>query len=418
MSLYGMMVTSASGMAAQASQLSTVADNIANADTVGYKRASEQFSTLVLESGTAEYNSGAVAALDRRLNDIQGTFNYTSSKTDLAIQGTGFFLVSGPDGSISLTRAGSFTQNSAGELVNSAGYKLMAYPSSAGAGPAVNGYAGLQAVNVAGLGPMTNPSTSGTLSVNLPVDSAIVNSTDLPSQNSASAQYSKMTSLVAYDNVGTAKTLDIYETKSANNTWEIAVFDHATAATGGGFPYASGPLQTTTLQFDPTTGKLASSSAQNISLTIPNGKTLTIDLSSCTELAGAYSVNAATLNGSAPSSVDHVEVDASGKVNAVFQNGTSSTIYQLAIGSVASPDNLELKSGNIYLPTSSSGSVVVGLPQVGNLGKIVPSALEKSNVDVATELTTMIASQHSYTANSKVFQTAADLMDVLINLKR
>ena len=87
MGLYGMMRTSVSGMAAQANRLSTVADNIANSSTAGYKRASTEFSSLVLESGGSGYESGSVETRVRIGVSEQGTFKFTTSVTDLAVKG-------------------------------------------------------------------------------------------------------------------------------------------------------------------------------------------------------------------------------------------------------------------------------------------------------------------------------------------
>lgn len=128
MSLYGMLRTSVSGMTAQSNLLGTVSDNIANAGTTGYKRADTQFSSLLLETGGTEYQSGSVNTDVRYAISQQGALNYTSSSTDLAIQGSGFFLVNDPSGQTQLTRAGSFQVDaSTGNLVNSAGLTLMGY---------------------------------------------------------------------------------------------------------------------------------------------------------------------------------------------------------------------------------------------------------------------------------------------------
>jgi flagellar hook-basal body protein len=93
-------------------------------------------------------------------------------------------------------------------------------------------------------------------------------------------------------------------------------------------------------------------------------------------------------------------------------------LYQLAIASVASPDRLNVQSGNLFTPSADSGNVTIGSAGSGGLGRIKTGALESSNVDIAQELTDMIEAQRSYTANSKVFQTGSELMDVLVNLKR
>jgi flagellar hook protein FlgE len=120
MSLYGMMRTGGSGMNAQANRLGTVAENIANANTTGYKRASTEFSSLILPTSNGSYNSGGVETKVRYSISEQGPTSYTTSGTDLAINGGGFFIVSGANDSNVLTRAGAFTQNGDGDLVNSA----------------------------------------------------------------------------------------------------------------------------------------------------------------------------------------------------------------------------------------------------------------------------------------------------------
>jgi len=122
------MRTSVSGMSAQTNKLSTVADNIANVNTVGYKRAETEFTSLVMPSTNGAYNSGSVASNARRFVTDPGSTTFTTSKTDLAVSGNGYFLVSDTAGNIMLTRAGSFVPDANGDLVNSAGYYLMAAP--------------------------------------------------------------------------------------------------------------------------------------------------------------------------------------------------------------------------------------------------------------------------------------------------
>ena len=117
MSLYGVMRSSASGMSAQASRISGVAENVANSNTTGYKAVRMQFSSLMVDTGSGNYNSGSVETDTQRLISSQGTLTATSSATDLGIQGQGFFVVQGPSGENVLTRDGSFTPNASGELV-------------------------------------------------------------------------------------------------------------------------------------------------------------------------------------------------------------------------------------------------------------------------------------------------------------
>jgi flagellar hook protein FlgE len=93
-------------------------------------------------------------------------------------------------------------------------------------------------------------------------------------------------------------------------------------------------------------------------------------------------------------------------------------IFQIPLATVPSPDNLTPQAGNVYTISADSGNLQIGLPGTSLFGEIRSSQLEKSTVDTANELTTMIESQFAFTANSKVFQTGGELMEVLVNLKR
>ena len=232
MGLYGMLRTSVSGMGAQANRLGAISDNVANSNTPGYKKASVEFSTLVLQSGGQEYVPGNVQSDTRYGVSVQGSLSYTTSNTDLAIKGDGFFVVQGQNGQTYLTRAGSFQRDGTGNLVNAAGFKLMGYDATAGTANAVsNGTAGLTAVNFGGFASLqANATTTGKMFVNFPSSAATIAAGSLPSTNSATAQYTGKSSLVVYDNLGGEVVLDVYYTKTGPNTWEVAVFNQADAA--------------------------------------------------------------------------------------------------------------------------------------------------------------------------------------------
>ncbi|KGF69143.1 flagellar hook protein FlgE [Hoeflea sp. BAL378] len=420
MSLYGMMSTGASGMNAQANRLSTVADNIANANTTGYKKASVQFSSLVLPGANSSYNSGAVQTDVRYAISEAGTLEFTTSATDLAIDGDGFFIVEDSNGIPFLTRAGSFVPDGAGNLVNAAGYTLLGYDYDSGVpAPVVNGFDGLVPVNIASGSLAANASTTGIFSANLDAGEAIVPAADLPSTNSATAVYSHKSSLVAYDNLGGEVLLDFYYTKTGTDTWEVTVYDRAGATPGTSFPYASAALATTTLTFDPLNkGLLTATSPTDIALTVPGGAGLTVDLSKMTQLDYSFTVQKGDVNGNAPSAVTDVVISEDGTIYAKQENGELKPLYRIALARVSSADKLQPLAGNVYQQGVDSGVVTTGFAGSGGFGQIISGALESSNVDMARELTDMIASQRSYTANSKVFQTGSDLMDVLVNLKR
>ena len=170
-----------------------------------------------------------------------------------------------------MTRAGSFVPAANGNLVNAGGFTLMGYKLQNGiAGGVANGLGGLVPVNITQTGLSATASTSGSLAANLPSTDQIVAAANLPSTNSATATYSEKTSLLTYDSLGTPITLDVYMTKTAANAWEVAVYNQAGAAAGGGFPYSSGPLvmQNAELPIRPS-GDLTAASATSVAIPIP-----------------------------------------------------------------------------------------------------------------------------------------------------
>lgn len=419
MSLYGMMRTSVSGMAAQVNRLSTTADNIANSGTTGYKRSRAEFSTLVLSEAPGSYNSGGVSTTVQTSVSAQGMLTTTTSITDLGVSGDGFFVVQNSGGAPFLTRAGAFVPNAEGELVNAAGFKLMAYDLSSGPpAPTANGYEGLTPVVIQSGSATAAPSKQGVFAANLPADAAVVVAADLPSANDATATYSAKSSLVTFDNLGRKVLLDVYSTKTDTDTWEVTVFDKSQADPDTVFPYGEAALATATLEFDPANGKLAAASTRTLSIDIPNGQTMTLDMSAMSQLASGYSVLDATVDGSAPSPVALVQIAKDGTIYTQSDDGSSRAVYRIPLATVQSPDLMQVEKGNVFVPNTESGAVRIGFAGESGFGAVVSGQLENSNVDVAEELTNMIESQRSYTANSKVFQTGSELMDIIINLKR
>lgn len=405
MSLYGVMRTGVSGMSAQSSKLATVADNIANANTNGYKRSFTEFSSLILGNNTGQYTSGGVVTTVRHAISQQGALTFTQSATDLAVQGNGFFVVSDAGGTPFLTRAGAFVPNGAGDLVNAAGFRLMGVPFDGGSGIVVNSLQGLQPVNLAQTALEATPSRNGVFAANL--------DSNAPFTGAPSAQ----SSLVAFDNLGNAMIFDVVFTRDAidplavppvpANQWEARIVRRDTGAVEN----------VVTLEFDPATGRVVGTPALVVP---PNAQhpEITFDLSRMTQVAADYTVMAAAVDGNAPSAIRDVEIGGDGIVWAIFENGERRATWRVPLANVASPDNLRPEAGNVFSIGLESGEVRLGMPGEGGLGGIVSGALEQSNVDLASELTSMIESQRSYTANSKVFQTGAELLDVLVNLKR
>ncbi|MDW9596312.1 flagellar hook protein FlgE [Sinorhizobium meliloti] len=402
MSLYGTMRTGVSGMNAQSNRLSTVAENIANANTTGYKRASTEFSSMILPSGNGSYNSGGVQTEVRYSISQQGATTFTTSASDLAIDGGGFFIVEGANGQEYLTRAGSFVPDSEGNLVNAAGFTLMGYEYEAGVDPTVvvNGFDGLTRVNLASDGLIATGSTKGSMGANLPSGAAVGDVST--------------TSLVVYDSQGNTRILDFNYEKTGANAWSVEVVDRTSSTV----------LGTQTLNFNAdgsltaTPATLTTSAMTALPGTGANLSALTIDLTKTTQLGYAFNADGGNIDGNAPSKVAGYQIDSDGIVYVKYENGKLDPRYRIALANVQSPDKLKPESGNVYSQGVDSGVIITGFAGSGDFGEILSGALESSNVDIAEELTAMIESQRNYTANSKVFQTGSELLEVLVNLKR
>lgn len=396
MSLSGAMRTAVSGMNAQANRLSAIADNIANANTAGYKKVDTQFSSMIMPTTNGTYNSGSVGTTMRYSIDSQGSFSYTKSSTDLAINGEGFFVVSGPDGAEYLTRAGNFEVQSDGSLENAAGYTLMGYPYSSGDDPTIviNGFDGLTAINVSSGGMTAIGSAAGTLKANLPAGAAI-------------GEISK-TSLVAFDAQGNSRLIDVEYTKTGDNAWTVSMSYEGETV-----------LDPVALSFGTDGQLLAPESLTTLSLDLGGTQlaSLDIDISGSSQLGSAFEVVTGKIDGSAASDVSGYEISADGVLSLLYANGKVEPKFRIAMANVESPNNLTPLPGNVYATSNDSGVVVIGFAGSGGLGEIMDSTLEASNVDLATELTNMVQAQRIYTANSKVFQTGSELLETLVNLK-
>lgn len=394
MSLYNVLRTGVSGLNAQSNKLGAIADNVANNSTTGYKRASAEFSALVIDSGANVYSSGVVETTIRRAIGQQGPLTFTTSGTDLAVQGEGFFVVQSNDQEF-LTRAGNFVvDGETGHLVNAAGYTLLAYDISAGGPPPLNlnSFDGLVPVDVTTLSFNAQPTTTGTFTANLP--------------STAGTGDAFTSSVVVFDDLGAPFTLDF--TFTATGGPPITGYD---VSVNGGPP--------TALTFD-AFGNLTGGSPLTVATSaLPNFTAdIVFDLSRTTFLAADYTPIEVEVDGNAPAVVDRVIIDTDGIVYAQYDNGTRAAFYQIPLATVPSPDNLSPEAGTAFSLSLDAGELLMTLAGDGGSGTILSGALEQSNVDLASELTEMIIAQRDYTANSKSFQTGNELLEVLINLKR
>ncbi|HET6377502.1 MAG TPA: flagellar hook protein FlgE [Methylocella sp.] len=404
MSLFSAIYASISGMKAQTNLLATVSENIANSNTTGYKQASTLFHDLITQlEDSIGYSAGGVRTSVRYNISQQGDLMRTASATDLAIHGNGFFVVQNANGDVFLTRAGSFTPDALGALVNGAGYTLMGYNLASGAGSASSGLSSLVPVTIDKTALAAAPSTAGTFTANLDSNASAL--TGSPSFTN----YTSKTSIIAYTHLGDPVTLDIIFSKTGENTWQADIYDDESP---------SAPLTSQTLSFDDTNGKLLSPTPGTLSIPVPGGNTVSLNIANMTQLASSFAVSAASMDGNAPSQVQSVTVGSDGTLSYVYGNGNTIPAFKIPLGNVVSPNNLYNLSGGIFQVSEESGDLIVGNAGTGGLGSIQSFELETSTVDLASQLTEMIVAQRGYESNSKVFQTGSDMLGTLINMIR
>jgi flagellar hook protein FlgE len=174
-------------------------------------------------------------------------------------------------------------------------------------------------------------------------------------------------------------------------------------------------LASGTLSFN-ATGDLVGATT-SLTFTVPGGQPMTMDLSKTSAVNAEYSPSA-TVNGSPPSQVTSYEISDDGTLFAIYESGDRVPTFKIPLASVPSPDKMSPQAGNVYVTTEDSGNFTLGYPTEGGRGALTGYTVEQSNVDLANELTNMIEAQRNYSANSKVFQTSAELLDVLVNLAR
>ncbi|MGD9741657.1 MAG: flagellar hook protein FlgE [Dongiaceae bacterium] len=444
MSLYGAMFSGVSGLAAQSQALGMISDNISNVNTIGYKGTTARFETLVTEAASrTTYSPGGVRSIPYQKIDRQGLLQGSASPTDIAIVGNGFFVVNedsspGVGDDYLFTRAGNFTTDQNGNLTAN-GYYLQGWRLDAGGALPANTslLTTLETVNVSNLTGAARATSNMQLALNLPAQ--VANGEEFT------------TTMQIFDKQGATQTVNLNWTKTATNSWSLtadlpgtarfASDDTGTATTDNGqtTPVALG---TVTFNADGTLGTVtatapyAAVNADNqfefyidydgsaTTTSTQDRALVSLDIGSpgvgdgITQYSGEYSPKVISQDGLTFGSFTGIVIDERGTVTALFDNGQQRDIFKLPLATFRNPNGLESRNGNAYLTTSFSGDPVLLEANTGGSGKIAPSSLESSTVDLAEEFTNMIVTQRAYSANAKIITTADQMLDELINIRR
>ena len=149
-----------------------------------------------------------------------------------------------------------------------------------------------------------------------------------------------------------------------------------------------------------------------------NGSFWVVGAGSSIQYASASSTMQVSSDGGGPGNLQSVSVGDDGVVTGTYSNGSSVDLFQIAMARFSNPEGLDKIGNNLYAATNESGDALTGVPGSNGLGRIVPQALEGSNVDLAEEFANMILTQRGYQANSKVITTGDSLLNTTINIKR
>jgi flagellar hook protein FlgE len=458
MGLFDALTTAVSGLQAQSFAMQNISGNIANSQTIAYKGIDTSFEDLIPGDSTPSTQvAGGVIAGSTATNIVQGAISTATSPTDMAVNGNGYFIVQSPTstngttpvfgGIDSYTRRGDFTQNSAGYLVNGAGYYLEGIPLDPTTGNPTGSVASPLQFSNSFL--PASPTTTINYGINLPTtpqtpsySATVANSellnptnfsvnptiagtgtvvgTDVATFTSESVSGGSVT---AYNSTGTPVNLQLQwaKTNSVANggadTWQLFYQTNSTATgnqvawqnVGTSFVFdASGQLNPPITNLALNNVTVNGTSLGNLTLKSPTGS-----ITQFASTSGTTTVNSLQQNGYAAGQLQSIAVNNSGIITGTFSNGQNVNLAEVPLVHFNSPDNLQSLTGGSYQETQDSGAALAG-----SSGSIVGGSLEGSNTDIATEFTKLIVTQQAYSANTKVITTANQMSQDLLNILR
>ena len=411
--------TSLTGLNAAQTELSVTSNNIANSSTTSFKRSDAEFGDIfassTLQRSASGVGSGTVL-LGINQQFSQGNIESSSNALDLAVTGDGFFPIKTSDGSELFTRNGGFMLNDSNLLVNSEGHTLQVHPLDA-ATNASNFNQATIGLEVKRDLPAT-PTTTVGLDIKLPMagtttgGGAAIDITD-------STTYNETQTFSLYDDAGEPYTATVYYQKTADDTDDGLgnIQDLWTADIYIGD--ATAPAATTNIVFNSVSGALETPLADlTLAPSVLDSRSNPITLSMTTASHGkGFQVVSQDQNGLAGGSLVNVDVGSDGLVTSTYSNGQQLAAGRINLANFSSPEGLRQDGGTKYSVTVSSGEVSYGEAGSAGFGTIRSGALERSNVDLTSELIDLISAQRNFQANAKAIETSSTLTSTIINMR-
>ena len=443
MGIFGALQTAVAGLRSQSYAMENISGNVANSQTVGYKRMDTSFVDLVIDRPREQAIAGSVRAQSNQAISLQGDILPTGKNTNIAINGSGFISVSQISGfrdgqpifseNNLFTRRGDFQLDKDGYLVNGAGMYLRGDSINLeGLITSTNGILRITDTTVpASATEQVNssavlPATAGTNFYNANNDDTLDPLQDTYDSSESSNFLSRTISggsTVVYNAAGAPIDLQLRWGKVGTNEWHLYYQNNANA-TGPEAMWTRLGGVTDSIQFDTEGNSVGGSlSYQIASSTEINGQALSEDLTINFGTQGLrqFSVPNNLLQGlelsqdGYPAGVlQDTSISSDGRISGIYSNGQSFAIARVAIAQFAAPNMLKPRDGGTFEQTIDSGQ-----PTFSPEGaRIIGGAVEQSNADIAEEFTKMIITQQAYTANTRVVTTSQQMMEATINMVR
>ncbi len=397
-----------SGINSASRNLDVIGHNVANASTVGMKASRAEFAELYASSiGSSGGTNAGIGVTVAKVTQLftQGNVTVTGNDLDVAINGSGFYELTLPNGGMAYSRAGMFKLNNEGEIVNNQGSNLMGYPTDE-FGTRLSFTT--QPLSLPTGGPIPARSTSGiTAEFNLDARAPIFNSV-----TPATPLSTYGTSVIAYDPQGLEIPVGLAFQKTGNNQWNVYT------SVNGSDPATSTPFTINFLAdgtLDPAT------TIPPLTLTSPNDPTVTFPVTmsfgNATQFGIDYAVTNLTQDGYRPGELTSLKIDESGVITASYSNGQTRAAGQIALVNFRNVQGLQPTGSGNWEANYATGEPVHGAPGEGKFGNLRSGALEDSNIDITGELVAMMTAQRAYQANAQTIKTQDQVFSTLLNLR-
>lgn len=413
-----------SGLNAASKQLEVIGNNVANANTVGFKQARAEFADVYANSLSG--GGGVAIGIGTKLSTVaqqftQGNVTSTSNSLDIAINGGGFFRMSN-NGVITYSRNGQFQMDKLGNIVDAEGKLLTGYAADT-AGTLQKGSPIALNINTADIQPIQTTAVNGLVNFDSrkTTPSVAFDFTDPTSYNDSTA-------ITVYDSLGNAHTVQSFFVKDAlPNTWNVyTAADGVDLGNTGQLVFLDTGLIDTvnTTPAPPALPSITFTPTTTIPgvppvVTPTGGADLTIsfNFNSSTQFGSNFSINSLSQDGYTSGRLAGFNTGADGTIVGRYSNGQSRTLGQVVLSNFVNPNGLQSLGGNAWAESATSGPPLTGSPSTGSLGVLQSSAVEDSNTDLTAELVNMITAQRFYQANAQTIKTQDQVLQTLVNLR-